>query len=155
MALIWKAQEALPTIPEPVKHPGFSWDDWYAKNRTRLSEKRAKRYREDAGYRAAALERSRQQREAKKTPVTDGYTVSFNDAAQTLGITVWVLREWRRKNYFPEPHRRDGRLWFSPAQVKLIGKVRQFFDQRGHRVTQANRSDLEDVVNLVYSNWID
>ena len=94
---------------------GFNWDAWYAKNKQRLSEKRAKRYREDAAYRAAALERSRQQREKKKPePVsTDPHTVSFMDAADDLGVTVWVLREWRRKNYFPEPHRRDGRLWFT------------------------------------------
>ena len=42
-------------------------------------------------------------------------------------MTVWVLREWRRKNYFPEPHDRDGRLWFMSHQVQLLRRVEQFF----------------------------
>ena len=57
----------------------------------------------------------------KPEPVsTDPHTVSFIEAADDVGVTVWVLREWRRKNYFPEPHRRDGRLWFTPSQVQLL-----------------------------------
>lgn len=153
MALIWKAH-IEPEVPGPVKH-GFSWDAWYAKNKARLSEKRARRYREDVAYRAAALERSRQQRETKKEAITDGYTVSFSDAAQELGVTVWVLREWRRKNYFPEPHRRDGRLWFSPHQVDLLHRVREFFHAHaGSRVTKALRPALESIVGLVYANWM-
>jgi hypothetical protein len=103
MALIWTKE----TPVSGVAQSGFSWDAWYAKNKSRLSEKRAKRYKEDAAYREAAKLRSRLQRETKKAPVATEYTVSFNDAAQQLGITVWLLREWRRKNYFPEPHRRD------------------------------------------------
>jgi hypothetical protein len=151
--LIWK----MPTIPEaphPVK-PGFNWDHWYAKNKQRLSEKRAKRYQEDPIYRAAALERSRQQRELKKVvpPITDGYTVAFTDAATTLGVTVWVLREWRRKSYFPEPHRRDGRLWFSDAQVQTLQALRSFFDTHGIRMTENLKPALEDVVRLIYANW--
>ena len=152
MALIWKAQVVEPSAP-PVK-PGFNWDAWYAKNKARLSEKRARRYREDSAYREAALERSRQQRESKKVPVTSIYTVSFNDAAQELGVTVWVLREWRRKNYFPEPQHRDGRLWFSPDQVQLLQRVKQFFLQHGARLAEANRGALEDLTGFVYSNWL-
>jgi hypothetical protein len=60
MALIWKTRVES-VVPGPSKQ-GFSWDVWYAVNKSRLSEKRARRYREDAAYRAAALERSRQQR---------------------------------------------------------------------------------------------
>ena len=151
--LIWKTTTQM-EVPGPVKQ-GFNWGAWYAKNKARLSEKRAKRYREDAGYRAAALERSRQQREVKKpSPViTDGYTVSFNEAADTLGVTVWVLREWRRKDYFPEPHRRNGRLWFSPAQVVALRALRQFFIQHGSRVTDEVRPALENLTSLLYANW--
>lgn len=149
--LIWKAQETT----HPTGKSGFSWDSWYAKNRARLSEKRAKRYREDASYRAAALERSRQQRETKKPVTTDVHAVSFSDAAQTLNVTVWVLREWRRKNYFPEPHRRDGKLWFTSEQVLLLKKLQQFFYEQGSRVTEAKKPALESVIGLVYANWTD
>lgn len=150
--LIWKGME--PT-PQPAVKPGFKWDAWYAKNKERLSEKRAKRYREDPQYRAAALERSRQQREQKKPEPTslDLHSVSFTDAASDLNVTVWVLREWRRKSYFPEPHRRDGRLWFSVAQVQQLRTIRQFFELHGARVTEAMKPALENVIGLVYANW--
>jgi hypothetical protein len=154
MALIFKTHtEAV--VPGPVKQ-GFNWDAWYAKNKQRLSEKRAKRYREDAAYRAAALERSRHQRETKKPEpvVTLGYTVSFTNAAEDVGVTVWVLREWRRKNYFPEPHHREGRLWFSPHQVQLLRRIKHVFDQHGPRVAEAFRPEVESIVNLVYANWV-
>ena len=151
MALIFIRPLDPPVTPGPVK---FSWEAWYAKNKTRLSEKRAKRYREDAAYREAALQRSRQRKGKKVVPLsTDHHSVSFNDAAQTLGVTVWVLREWRRKDYFPEPHRRDGRLWFTPLQVQWLRTIQEFFVQHGARVTNATRPKLEQVTNLVYANW--
>lgn len=153
MALIFVRPEAPKSAPPPVSG-GFSYEAWYAKNKQRLLAKRAKRYQEDPSYRAAALERSRRQRVKKPVKVSsDPHSVSFNDAAQTLGVTVWVLREWRRKNYFPEPHRRDGRLWFTPAQVQRLRQVREFFVQHGARVTDTIRPKLDDVVGLVYSNW--
>lgn len=156
MALIFKDMTAVVEVPGPVKQ-GFSWDAWYAKNKARLSEKRAKRYREDATYRAAALERSRLQRDSKKpAPVseeTDLYPVSFTDAADDVGVTVWVLREWRRKNYFPEPHRRNGRLWFSVGQVQQLRTLQQFFEKHGARVTEAIRPELENLISLIYANW--
>lgn len=153
MALIFKTAIEPPVIPA-VK-PGFDWDAWYAKNKQRLSEKRAKRYREDPAYRAAALERSRQQRETKKPVETlaDPHSVAFTDAANDVGVTVWVLREWRRKSYFPEPARRDGRLWFSVPQVQQLRRLREFFNTHGVRVTEAIRPALDNTVALVYANW--
>ena len=85
--------------------------------------------------------------------VTDSHTVAFTEAADDVGVTVWVLREWRRKNYFPEPHRRDGRLWFTSSQVQLLRKLGQFFVQHGARVTASLKPQLENVVSLTYANW--
>lgn len=154
MALIFHKPDLVQPVMPPVK-PGFNWDVWYQKNKQRLSEKRSKRYREDAAYRTAALERSRAQREAQKAaqPAVTDYTVSFMDAAAEIGVTVWVLREWRKKNYFPEPHRRDGRLWFTSDQVNLLRKIGKFFAQHGSRVTEALRPSLESVTSVVYANW--
>lgn len=150
--LIFHKAHSEPVMP-PAK-PGFNWDVWYQKNKTRLSEKRAKRYSEDAAYRTAALERSRLQREKKKPePVSDPHTVSFLDAAAEVGVTVWVLREWRKKSYFPEPHRRDGRLWFTPSQVHLLQQIGHFFAQHGPRLTTSLRPALENLVSLTYANW--
>lgn len=149
--LIWKTQETQ--TPEPVTQGPFSWDAWYAKNKKRLSEKRAKRYKEDPAYRQAALERSRAQRVPKKVPETGSHTVSFNDAAKQLDVTVWVLREWRRKNYFPEPQRFVGRMWFTPSQVDLLSRLEHFFRTQGARVTEDTRGQLEDIVSMTYANW--
>lgn len=152
MALIFLRSE-VEAAPEVVR-ARFSWDDWYAKNKQRLSEKRAKRYAEDAGYREAALKRSRAQR--KKKVVTfpaDGYTVSFAHMADQLGVTTWVLREWRRKNYFPEPRHRDHRLWFTPDQAMLLRRLKTFFDDHGVRVSESKREALTSVTALVYANW--
>lgn len=144
--------ERVKSVPK-VSSDGFSWDQWYAANRTRLSEKRARRYREDVGYREAALKRSRSQRQQAKQPVVDGFTFSFEDAAQSLGVTVWVLREWRRKDYFPEPRHRDGRLWFKKEQLGLLSHLRKFFEVEGVRVGESKRQRLQEVTSLVYSNW--
>lgn len=137
---------------DQIVSKGFSWDAWYAANKQRLSEKRAKRYREDPAYREAALKRSRSQR-AVKVPVTDGYVISFNDVAREVGVTPWVLREWRKKDYFPEPRHRDGRLWFNKQQIELLKKLQEFFVEQGVRVSESKREALQGVTAWVYSNW--
>ena len=154
MALLMRISQSQPKAPEaaPVK-AGFSWSTWYANNKERLSEKRAKRYAEDPEYREAALNRSRHQREVKKEPVTDGFTVSFNDMARALDVSVWVLREWRRKNYFPEPFRREGRLWFKPAHIPLLQSLHTFFLDHGIRVGESKRRALDETVQLIWANW--
>jgi len=150
--LIWKATEVQPTSV-PVKKAGFDWDAWYEKNKQRLSEKRAKRYREDSAYRAAALERSRHQRAGKKPHVVASTDVSFSQAAVAIGVSIWTLREWRRKNYFPEPLRRNGQLWFSPEQVERLRMLQHFFEVHGVRTTKQTKPDLESLVSLTYANW--
>ena len=135
------------------KATGFDYATWYQENRTRLSEKKAKRYKEDKKYREAALTRSRSQRKTKTPTPANGYTVTFQDMATTLDVTVWVLREWRRKDYFPEPQRRDGRLWFKPEQVALLNMLKTFFKYTGVRVAAAHRQELNNTVDLIAANW--
>lgn len=150
MALYFIDREVQTQNPNPG---GFTWDQWYAQNKERLSEKRAKRYREDPEYRKAALERSRKQRIGKKVSADDGFGISFQQAAEKLDITIWVLREWRRKDYFPEPHHREGRLWFNGDQVSLLRRLKEFFETHGIRVVDTKRKALDETVSLVYSNW--
>jgi alpha-L-fucosidase len=82
---------------------GFKFSDWYEKNKARLSEKRKKLYRENSEFRDSALRRAEVQRKRRQDNPEDtqGYTNGFSDTAEELGITVWTLREWRRKSYFP------------------------------------------------------
>lgn len=152
MALIW-VQSMQPAVPMGSPSVGFSWDHWYAKNKQRLAEKRAKRYAEDPAYREAALRRSREQRLKGKTPVLDGTTVPFKDMATALGVTTWTLREWRRKNYFPEPANRDGRLWFHPDQRVLLQGLVSFFGEYGTRLSAASQRDLDLLTATIFANW--
>jgi hypothetical protein len=154
MALIWASATAAPAALLDTPSSGaFSWDAWYAKNKQRLAAKRAKRYAEDPAYREAALRRSREQRHKDKTPVLDGTTIAFKDMAQALGVTTWVLREWRRKNYFPEPVNRDGRLWFHPDQRLLLQGLVSFFGEHGSRLDAGSQRDLDLYVSTIFANW--
>lgn len=132
---------------------GFSYDSWYAKNKKRLSDKRAARYRDDSAYREKALLRSRAQRKTKPSSSTDGYVVSFSDMAKSLSVTPWVLREWRRKSYFPEPRNRDNRLWFKADHTAVLQQLNQFFLVNGARVGEAKKKALDEVIAVVYANW--
>lgn len=131
----------------------FNWDDWYQKNKKRLSEKKKARYQNDPAYRKAALERSRAQRQKKVVSPDEGYTISFSEMARLLHITPWVLREWRRKNYFPEPQHRDHRLWFRPDQFVLLNQLATFFSTYGVRVGENKRQALEAITEMIYANW--
>lgn len=132
---------------------GFNFNTWYDKNKQRLSQKKAERYKNDPAYRKACLEASRRQREGKGEQVKDEYSLSFNVLAEQLGVSQWTLREWRRKGYFPEPKFRNGRMWFTTGQKDLLSKLRDFFSANGGRVTSSKRGEMEELTNLVYANW--
>lgn len=136
-----------------VKKSGFSWDKWYENNKARLAEKKKKRYLEDKEYRDAALKRSSEQRKKVAEVDPEGYVISLSNAADILEVTIWTLREWRRKNYFPEPRQRSGRFWFNESQVHLLFQLRNFFAKNGVRTSEGDKESLEQLVALVYANW--
>jgi hypothetical protein len=134
----------------------FTFKEWYKQNKGQLSKKRMQRYQVDKAYRQTILARSRKYRiDHKSNPVPDGYVYHMTGAAEHIGVSIWTLREWRRKNYFPEPHEEKGRLWFTGNQVQLLGQLRTFFTKHGVRTSAANKGPLTDLVNLIYANWAD
>jgi hypothetical protein len=142
----------LPDQTATAKAP-FSYPNWYQQNKERLSAKKKALYANDPAYKAAALARSASRR-GKQPPVDLGeYTVSFKDAATQVGVTIWSLREWRRKNYFPEPKHQVGKLYFSQAQVGLLTMLEAWFGLNGRRPSAAKRASLEDFVCMVHANW--
>jgi predicted DNA-binding transcriptional regulator AlpA len=149
MALILKNVTTLSTPPAPKK---FVYAEWYQKNKSRLSETRKKRYQEDENYRNAIKERSKTQRKRPDVP-QDEYTINLQQLAANLGLSIWTLREWRKKNYFPEPVHRLGRLWFSPAQAQWIQRLKDFFFSKGLRLKKNDRKELDQLVTLVYAYW--
>lgn len=131
-----------------------TFKDWYAVNKVPLSEKRAKRYKEDPEYRAAVIARSAAARALQRGQATPpGYAHHMADTAEALGITIWTLREWRKKNYFPEPLEYKSRMWFTQAQIGLLNNLKSFFSRKGNRISKANKPALDDLVSLIYSNW--
>jgi hypothetical protein len=130
----------------------FSWSEWYEKNKARLAEKKKKRYLEDEAYRNSIKERSKTQRKRADVP-QDEFTLSMQEVSDQLGVTIWTLREWRKKNYFPEPVHRLGRLWLSPTQVQWLERLKDFLVAKGLRLRDADRKELDELVSLIYSNW--
>ena len=128
--------------------------NWYSKNKEELAEKRAKQYREDPAYREKVLQRSREYRANNRTETTpEGYEQHMAGAAEVIGVTVWTLREWRKKNYFPEPFEFKGKLWFTGNQLHLLTSLRQFFDEHGVRTAAHNRGALDLLTQVIYANW--
>jgi len=131
----------------------FNFKVWYKKNKKSLSERRKARYHTDPSYREKALNNSRGQRKNKPVEQDGGFTVAFQDAADQVDVTIWTLREWRKKNYFPEPRHRAGRMWLKPYHVEQLKTLKAFFDHHGIRVTADTREPLKDLVSLIYANW--
>jgi hypothetical protein len=130
----------------------FNYQEWYENNKKRLSSKKKDRYHSDPEYRAKVIERSREQRAAareKRKAVVDEYAFTILDVAAQLGVTVWVVRDWRRKGYFPEPKLRGGKLLFTQNQIGVLMHLVEFFKNND----ASNVSGLEDVKILVSANW--
>lgn len=131
----------------------FSYKEWYAANKERLAKKKKERYANDPEYREKAKLRSKNRNKQKHEIPQDGFDISFADAAEALGVTLWVLREWRRKSYFPEPVVRLGSFRFNANQLELLKTLKTFFDQHGRKVRESTRQALEEKVAFVYANW--
>lgn len=127
--------------------------EWYGKNKKTYNETRKERYKNDPELRNKAKTRAANRREALRLPKPVGMDVTFNEAADKLGVSLWTLRGWRDKSYFPEPAKHGGRLWFSTSQLALLEKLRDFVQENGIRVGQTKRGKLEDLSNFICANW--
>ncbi len=127
------------------------YKDWYAKNKQKLSEKRKKKYQEDQGYRERAIASSKKQRSNKPQKPT-GFDLTFDQAADLLGVSSWSLREWRKKEYFPSPVVYGGRMWFTAAQVELLRKLYEFFKENG-RVGASIVGKVAAITQEIASCW--
>jgi hypothetical protein len=126
---------------------------WYAEHKTELAERRKARYAADPEYRETVLARGQARRgrlrEAKAVP--EDY-IGHQDAAAMLGVSDYVLRYWRTREYYPDPIRLYGRVYFTIEQVHRLVPLRNVLKAYG-RSDRIGTSELEDVVNLIYMNW--
>lgn len=126
---------------------------WYSKNKKVVSAKKKLKYRNDAAYREAALNRSRSRRKDQKS-VSDNKSLSFGEVADTLGVSTVTLRAWRCKDYFPEPVRHGRRLVFSQDQLLLLISLKEMFESYGWSLKSIEaKNALQNKVSLIYANW--
>ena len=124
---------------------------WYKANKDKVSEKRKKRYAEDAEYRERMKNNARKARgisAAFRKP--DGYSMYLAQVAKYLEITEDVLQYWRKKDYYPEPFVFEGHVWFTSEQILWLDKLKDFFQENNSR---SARDTLEDLVSMIYANW--
>lgn len=138
----------------PEKPTAFK--KWYENNRAALAEKRHQRYLNDPEYRAKALANKAAQTakvKAFRLPLPPEYTHTLETLSEGLGVTVWTLREWRKKKYFPEPYKYGQNVCFTEDQVALLQTLKTFFDEHGNRSAKRNQEALDNLVSLIFANW--
>lgn len=133
--------------------PSAYFQKWYAANKDRLADKRKKTYREDSEYRARALARSAGQRAKVRGKRPPNHDVPFAICAVMLGVPTTTLREWRRKNYFPEPYHHQSKMYFSNRQVTLVRAIRNYFANAQSRPKHSDRWRLLQIIDWVKDNW--
>jgi hypothetical protein len=126
---------------------------WYEDHKDDLRKTRKAKYDTDAEYKKAAKKRAADRRALLRLPKPEGLDFTFDSVAAELGITVWSLRGWRKNEYYPEPQKFGGRMWFSSNQVGLLKELKDLIAKLGVRVGQSKRGLLEDMCNYVSANW--
>lgn len=125
---------------------------WYKKHAAELAEKRKKKYAEDPAYRErvkghTAKTRAKQKQASPERP--SEYTYSQNEVAEALGVSTFVLRSWRSRDYYPMPFQHGGKYYFKESQIELLKKLQEVFKES----RRPDSTDLQNAVSSVYANW--
>jgi hypothetical protein len=131
-----------------------AYSKWYEANREQLSGKRKDRYATDPAYRQRQLDNRAKQlaKTRSAVPLPDAYTTSYSDVAEELGVTIWRMRHWRDKNYFPEPLAHGKFRYFTDHQVGLLDALNEFMSQYP-RLPASAQAELDALVNLIHADW--
>lgn len=131
-----------------------AYSRWYERNKEALSEKRKKRYREDPEYRAACLARKARQTKAQSAPpVPEQYVMNFTSTAEELDVSLWKLRSWRERGYYPEPFNHTKGLYFTQEQVEAVASLRDFFEEHTGTLSKEEQQKLQNLTDLIHANW--
>ncbi len=132
------------------------YSKWYETNKGDLAKKRRERYATDPVYRKQMLDNRAKYMAKKKaqqmSSLPEQYTITFSEAAEKLGITLWRLRNWRSHGYFPEPYQHGKYLYFTESQFNLLGRLNEFIADKP-RLSRTDTEKLDDLTNLIFSNW--
>ena len=134
------------------------WQSWYEDNKERIAKARAERYANDPIYRAKLKENARARYKAKfgttKRSVPERYVVQLKDLPDYVeGLTLSRFREWRKREYIPEPFRKHNEVWFTHPQVNLLRSFQAFFTTRDTRIGSREREGLQSLINDIKESW--
>ena len=134
--------------------PTTAFKKWYANNKAALAEKRKAKYLADPAYRESIKARAQVRRAARASELRpEGYSLNMAQVADSLELTIWALREWRKKSYFPEPKEHHGRRWFTRRQLVLLRSLKEYLDTKGRRLSRADKLEMDDLISFVHMNW--
>ena len=134
---------------KPVLDSSNYFSKWYQKNKPKLAAKRRTLYETDKSYREKAIARASARRAAKREVQPAGYVVTVVMAADALDVSLDALRDWRKREYYPEPLKCGNRFWFTENQLKLLHKLRLFL-KGGRRFHGA----LKSLTDSIFDSWL-
>lgn len=126
---------------------------WYERNKEANLKKKATKYQTDPAYREQVKARAKARREQPTEVKKEGFDTTMVAAAEQIGVSIWAMREWRKKEYFPLPYKFGGKLWLRPHQIVELAKLKAFFDLQGNRVTDRKKPLLTALINEIAENW--
>jgi len=116
---------------------------WYEKHKDERNARRRERYKRNADYRQAAIQRAAKYRaeqegeefkEAITTPETrhyrnvDGHVVEvfkIGEVAKLLGKSPQTIRNWETRNLIPAPIFDEPQRLYTEHQISLLHKIRR------------------------------
>jgi hypothetical protein len=129
---------------------------WYKSNKDTLSKQRKQRYHTDPEYRQKIIAQNRANKakaRQARAPLDPKYTTTMQAAADEIDVSVWSLREWRKKEYYPAPHEHGSKLYFTDKQVLLLKELAKFFAVYGKRTSAATEGLRNELIAAIAANW--
>lgn len=138
---------------------GWTYADWYQKNKVKISRARRLKYRLDQEHRERmkqtardgyAKRMMRQPRPDRNVLVgTDRRTfVTIGGLSKRINRSIQTIRGYHRDGFFPDASFSDVRGWrlYSEAQVLLLKKTFQKFDEKKIK-------SLKEVAKILRLGW--
>lgn len=136
---------------------------WYEKNREKLAERRATRYRQDPEIRKRAQQTSRRSRLRKQgkdlnlgpAPPTRSFRKIGDDVvevfkigkvAEMIGRSAQTIRLWESKKSIPTPTFDEPQRIYTYHQIELMKGLAKAINEK---------FDLGEVINDIWNRWND
>lgn len=154
----------VPSDPDLLKaYRALHFQKWYqSKGREAHSERRKKRYHEDAEYREQVLARNREVKEKIRVPL-DGRIVRYieghkelvyriGQVSEKIGKSPAIIRDWEKLGLIPAPSVTEARRIYTEIQVGLMKSLADALNEaKGDSLLTAEVK--ENLRPIIYSRW--